>query len=502
MTDQTAPAAPDDDLSEQERVRRVKRQRLLDSGAGAYPIVVPRTHTLRELREIYDEAGIEPGAGTGVQVAVTGRVIFLRNTGKLCFARLREGDGTELQVMLSQAVVGETGLDDFKALVDIGDHIAVEGEVVMSRRGELSVQAARWQMAAKALRPLPNEHRPLSDEARVRQRYLDMIVRPEAREMVRAKATVLRALRETLHEQGYVEVDTPVLQLTNGGAAARPFRTHLNAFDQEMLLRIALELDLKRAVVGGVERVYEIGKTFRNEGIDSTHAAEFMMLEAYQAYGDYESMMVLVRDLVLASARALGRTVVPARDGSEIDLEAPWRREALLDLVSAAVDEEVTVDTDAETLRRHAAARHVAVQPGWSAAQVLVELFEQLVEDTLIHPTFVCDFPEAVKPLAKPHRSVPGLNEAFDLVINGVELAPAYSELNDPVVQRERLLAQSLLAAAGDLEANDLDEVFLRALEHGMPPAGGMGMGVDRLTMLLMGTGIRESILFPLLRPE
>ncbi len=502
MTDQTAPAAPEDDLSEQERVRRVKRQRLLDSGAGAYPIVVPRTHTLRELRETYDDAGIEPGAGTGVQVAVTGRVIFLRNTGKLCFARLREGDGTELQVMLSQAVVGETRLDDFKALVDIGDHIAVEGEVVMSRRGELSVQAARWQMAAKALRPLPNEHRPLSDEARVRQRYLDMIVRPEAREMVRAKATVLRALRETLHEQGYVEVDTPVLQLTNGGAAARPFRTHLNAFDQEMLLRIALELDLKRAVVGGVERVYEIGKTFRNEGIDSTHAAEFMMLEAYQAYGDYESMMVLVRDLVLASARALGRTVVPARDGTEIDLEAPWRRETLLDLVSAAVGEEVTVDTDAETLRRHAAARHVAVQPGWSAAQVLVELFEQLVEDTLIQPTFVCDFPEAVKPLAKPHRSVPGLNEAFDLVINGVELAPAYSELNDPVVQRERLLAQSLLAAAGDLEANDLDEVFLRALEHGMPPAGGMGMGVDRLTMLLMGTGIRESILFPLLRPE
>jgi len=226
------------------------------------------------------------------------------------------------------------------------------------------------------------------------------------------------------------------------------------------------------------------------------------MLEAYQAYGDYESMMVLVRDLVIASARALGRTVVPARDGGEIDLEAPWRRASLLDLVSVAVDAEVSVDTDVDTLRRLAARHDVDLQPGWGAAEVLVELYEQLVEDTLIQPTFVCDYPPDVKPLAKPHRTEPGLNEAFDLIINGVELAPAYSELNDPVVQRERLLEQSRRAAAGDPEANDLDEVFLRALEHGMPPAGGLGLGVDRLMMLLLGTGIRESILFPLLRPE
>ena len=500
MTDRTVPAAADD-VSEQERVRRDKRARLIESGAGAYPITVPRTHTLREVRETYAGAGLEPGSGTGAQVAVTGRVIFQRNTGKLCFVRLREGDGTELQVMLSLAELGQQGLDEYKALVDIGDHLAVQGEVVMSRRGELSVQARQWQMAAKALRPLPNEHRPLSDEARVRYRYLDMIVRPQAREMVRAKATLLRALRETLDGQGFIEVETPVLQLTNGGAAARPFRTHLNAFDQDMLLRIALELDLKRAMVGGVERVYEIGKTFRNEGIDSTHAAEFSMLEAYQAYGDYESMMVLSRDLVLAGARALGRTVVPARDGTEIDLEAPWRRASLLALVSAAVDDEVTVDTDVATLRRHAAAREVALEPGWGAAEVLVELYEQLVEEDLVQPTFVCDYPEAVRPLAKPHRSLPGLNEAFDLIINGVELAPAYSELNDPVVQRERLTEQALRAAAGDPEANELDEVFLRALEHGLPPAGGLGMGIDRLLMLLMGTGIREAILFPLLRP-
>ncbi len=500
MTEQ--PAVGTDDLSEQERVRRDKRQRLIESGAEAYPIVVARTHTLRQVRDAYDDSDLEPGAGTGEEVAVTGRVIFLRNTGKLCFARLREGDGTELQVMMSLAELGEQRLEEFKALVDIGDHVAVRGEVVVSRRGELSVQAHSWQMAAKALRPLPNEHRPLNDEARVRQRYLDMIVRPEAREMVRAKATVLRALRQALDARDFVEVETPVLQLTNGGAAARPFRTHLNTFDQPMLLRIALELDLKRAMVGGVDRVYEIGKTFRNEGIDSTHNAEFMMLEAYQAYGDYETMMELTRDLVLASASALGRTVVPARDGSEIDLEAPWHRESLLDLVSTAVGETVTLDTDLETLRRHAVAHHVDLRPEWQPAEVLLELYEQLVEETLVRPTFVCDYPAAVKPLAKPHRSAPGLNEAFDLVINGVELVAAYSELNDPVVQRERLEGQARAAEAGDPEANDLDEVFLRALEHGMPPAGGMGMGVDRLIMLLMGTGIRESILFPLLRPE
>jgi lysyl-tRNA synthetase class 2 len=429
-------------------------------------------------------------------------VIFLRNTGKLCFVRLREGDGTELQAMISLAGVGQDSLDAFKALVDIGDHLSVSGEVVMSRRGELSVQASSWQMAAKALRPLPNEHRPLSDEARVRLRYLDMVVRPEAREMVRAKATVLKSLRTTLDRRGYVEVETPVLQLTNGGAAARPFRTHLNAFDADMLLRIALELDLKRALVGGVDRVYEIGKTFRNEGIDSTHNPEFLMLEVYEAYGDYDTMATLTRTLVVEAARAVGRTVVPARDGTTIDLEQPWRRATLLELISAAVDEPVGIDTDSESLRRIAEARDVALRPSWDAAQILVELYEQLVEHTLVQPTFVCDYPAAVKPLAKQHRTEPGLVEAWDLVINGVELAPAYSEMNDPVIQRSRLEQQAALAAAGDPEANDVDEVFLRALEHGMPPAGGVGMGIDRLVMLLMGVGIRESILFPLLRPE
>lgn len=509
MTEQQSPGpgtAAEDDLPEQMRVRREKRERLLESGRAAYPVVVERTHRLAEIRAAYDpplERGeLAPDTRTGRQVAVAGRVIFLRNTGKLCFVRLREGDGTELQVMLSLADVGEESLGDFKALVDLGDLIAVRGEVVTSRRGELSVQATAWSMAAKTLRPLPNEHRPLSEEARVRLRYVDMIVRPEARQMVRTKATVLKSLRATLDARGYVEVETPILQLTNGGAAARPFRTHLNAFDQEMLLRIALELDLKKAMIGGVDRVYEIGRTFRNEGLDSTHAAEFSMLEAYEAYGDINTMKGLVRDLVLDAARAVGRTTVPARDGSEIDLEGEWVSASIMDLVSDRLGEQVDADTSLATLTKYAERHDVELQPHWNAGEVVLELYEQLVEDTLITPTFVEDYPESVRPLAKPHRSKPGLVEAFDLIVNGVELGVAYSELNDPVIQRQRLVEQSLLAAQGDPEAMELDEVFLKAMEYGMPPAGGMGMGLDRLVMLLTGAGIRETILFPLLRPE
>lgn len=491
-----------DDLPEQTRVRRAKRATLLDRGIDPYPVSVRRTHSLAQVRSTYDPIELGPDHHTGDDVAVAGRVIFLRDTGKLCFVRLREGDGTELQAMVSAADVGQQALDDFTSLVDIGDIITVSGEVVTSRRGELSVRATAWRMAAKALRPLPNEHRPLSDEARVRLRYVDMIVNPDARAIVRQKAAVLRSLRQTLDAAGFVEVETPVLQLTNGGAAARPFQTHLNAFDQDMLLRIALELHLKRAMVGGVERVYEIGRTFRNEGIDSTHAAEFSMLEAYQAYGDYDTMAELVQRLVVAAGRSIGETVVRGRDDSEIDLTGKWRRAPLLELVSDAVGEEVGLETPEDTLRGYADKHDVALQPASGTTEILLELYEKLVERTLIQPTFVVDYPAPAKPLAKPHRSQPGLGEAFDLVINGVELAAAYSEMNDPVVQRERLEAQSLLAAAGDPEAMDLDEDFLRALEYGMPPAGGVGMGVDRLVMLLTGVGIRESILFPLLRPE
>jgi lysyl-tRNA synthetase class 2 len=378
----------------------------------------------------------------------------------------------------------------------------VQGEVVTSRRGELTVQASAWQMGAKTLRPLPNEHNTLREEARVRMRYVDLIVRAEAREMVRTKAAVLKSLRATFDSHEFIEVETPVLQLTNGGAAARPFTTHLNAFDQEMKLRIALELDLKRAMIGGVDRVFEIGRTFRNEGLDSTHAAEFSMIESYQAYGDYDSIASVTEELIRNAARAVGRTVITARDGSQIDLAQPWRRATLFELVSEAVGESVDASTEAARLTKIAAQHEVELQPGWNAGEIALEIYEKLVEHTLIQPTYVRDYPESVRPLAKPHREIPGLVEAWDLIINGVELGTGYSELNDPVIQRERLVAQSLLAAAGDPEAMELDEDFLRAMEFGMPPAGGMGMGLDRLVMLFTGAGIRETILFPLLRPE
>ncbi|WP_371405447.1 lysine--tRNA ligase [Kribbella sp. NBC_00662] len=506
MTDtHVDPVNPDngqDDLPEQMRVRLDKRERLLAEGVQPYPISVPRTHLLKDLRAKYDSQDLEPDTRTGEQVSVVGRVIFLRNTGKLCFVRLREGDGTELQVMLSLADLGEEELARFKQLVDIGDLLAVQGEVITSRRGELSVQVTAWQMAAKTLRPLPNEHNPLSEEARVRMRYVDLIVRPEAREMVRAKAAVLKALRATYDEHGFVEVETPVLQLTNGGAAARPFSTHLNAFDQDMKLRIALELDLKRAMIGGVDRVYEIGRTFRNEGLDSTHSAEFSMIEAYEAYGDYDSMAELIQELIRNAGRAIGRTTITARDGSTIDVEQPFRHATLFGLLSEAVGESVDVSTDLATLTKLAEQHDVELQPGRNVGEIAVDLFEKLCEHTLIQPTFVRDYPESARPLAKPHREIPGLVEAWDLFVNGVELGVAYSELNDPVIQRDRLVAQSMQAAAGDPEAMELDEDFLRAMEFGMPPAGGMGMGLDRLVMLLTGTGIRETILFPLLRPE
>jgi lysyl-tRNA synthetase class 2 len=356
-------------------------------------------------------------------------------------------------------------------------------------------------MTAKALRPLPVAHKPLSEETRVRQRYVDLIIRPEAREMVRTRAAVLRSFRETLHGRGYLEVETPILQTIHGGAAARPFHTHLNAFDLDMSLRIATELYLKRCIVGGIEKVYEIGRTFRNEGVDSTHSPEFTMLEAYEAYGDYHTMAELTRSLILEAATAADAEVPVTAAGVEIDLAGEWRVLTVHDAVSGAVGEAITPETSADALRGHADRLSVALKPQWSAGEIVLELYEKLVEHTLIQPTFVTDYPVAVRPLARPHREDPRLAEAWDLIIGGVEIAPAYSELVDPVEQRRRLLEQSLAAAKGDAEAMQLDEDFLRALEYGMPPTGGMGLGLDRLVMLLTGRGIRETILFPLLKP-
>lgn len=499
MTSDVAAPADDDDLPEQLRIRREKYDRLVaDPDRQPYPVAVARSHTLAQVRQAFPD--LAAGTETGQQVSVTGRIIFIRNAGKLAFVTLREA-GVELQVMLSQAKVGADELAHFKADVDLGDQIQVSGEVISSRRGELSVLADAWHMTAKALRPLPVAHRPMSEESRVRQRYVDLIVRPEARRMVLMRAQVLASLRSTLNAMGFIEVETPILQSVHGGAAARPFHTHLNAFDQPMSLRIATELYLKRALIGGIDRVFEIGKTFRNEGIDSTHSAEFTMLEAYEAYGDYHSVADWTRTLICDAARAVGVETPRTSDGVEIELNAPWRWASIYDLVSVELGEQVTPDTDVDTLLRHADARNVAMKDGWDAGEIVLEIYEKLIEHTLIQPTYVCDYPRSVRPLARAHRSDPRLAEAWDLIIGGVEIAPGYTELADPVEQRRLLTEQSLAAAAGDPEAMELDEEFLIAQEYGQPPAGGMGLGVDRLLGLFSGRGIRETILFPLLKP-
>jgi len=460
---------------------------------------VPRTHTLAEVRAAYGHLAI--AEETQDVVGVAGRVVFIRNTGKLAFATLQEGDGTRLQAMLSLAEVGEQALASWKADVDLGDFVFVHGRVISSKRGELSVLADEWAMASKALRPLPTMHSELSEEARVRQRYADLIVRQEARDMVRQRAAIVRAVRDTLHDRGFVEIETPVLQLVHGGATARPFPTHLNAFDINMSLRIALELYLKRAVVGGVEKVFEMGRIFRNEGVDSTHSPEFTMLEVYEAFGDQHTMARLMQEMVLAAADAYGSRIIET-SGGKIDLDGEWRWLPVYQGLSEAVGEEITPDTDAQTLRAVAARHDVPVKPDWAAEKLVVELFGEIVEPTLIQPTFVCDYPPSAQPLARPHRKDPHLIEAWDLIIGGLERGTAFSELIDPVIQRDRLTAQSLLAAAGDVEAMQLDEDFLRALEYGAPPMGGLGLGIDRLVMLFTGVGIRETILFPLLKPE
>jgi len=502
VTEQNAvPVDPADDLPEQMKVRREKRDRMLAEGVEPYPVGYPRTTTLARIREQY--ADLPTDTATGDRVSVTGRVIFVRNTGKLCFATLRDGDGTELQAMLSLDRVGAERLEDWKRLVDLGDHVGVTGEVITSRRGELSVLADEWAVTAKALRPLPVAHKPLSEEARVRQRYVDLVVRPQARQMVRTRAAAVRSLRDTLHARDFIEVETPMLQLLHGGAAARPFVTHSNALNTDLYLRIAPELFLKRAVVGGVDRVFEINRNFRNEGIDSSHSPEFAMLEAYQAYGDYNTMAELTRNLVQQAAIAVGgSTVVTHADGREFDLGGEWRSVTLFGVLSEALGEEVTVRTERSRLVEYADKVGLSVDPKWGPGKLAEELFEELVVPSLQAPTFVRDYPEETSPLTRAHRSEPGLAEKWDLYVLGFELGTAYSELVDPVVQRERLVAQAQLAARGDDEAMRLDEDFLRAMEYGMPPAGGMGMGIDRLLMALTGLGIRETILFPLVRPE
>lgn len=482
------------------RIRREKLDRLRSEGVDPYPVNFPRTATNAEVKEKHQ--GLEPDTATGETVGVAGRVMLNRVGGKLCFATLRDG-GADLQVMISLDKVGEESLAAWKRDVDLGDHVGVTGEVITSRRGELSILADSWQITAKCLRPLPEKHVGLTDpEARVRQRYVDLIVNDEARKMARVRSATVRAVRDFWHEEGYLEVETPMLQPIHGGATARPFKTHINAYDMELYLRIAIELYLKRLVVGGVEKVFEINRNFRNEGADSTHNPEFTMLEAYGTYLDYNDIADLTQRMYQKAVVAALDTTVVVHDGVEIDLGLEkWPRVRLYDLVSDAVGEEITTETTLEELRKIADRREVHWDVKWGSGKLVQELFEALVEHTLVQPTFVMDYPLETSPLARLHRDNPLLTEKWDLIGFGTELGTGYSELNDPIDQRHRLVEQSLLAAGGDLEAMQLDEDFLQALEYAMPPTGGMGAGIDRMIMAFTGKNIRETILFPLVKP-
>jgi lysyl-tRNA synthetase class 2 len=486
-----------EDLPEQIAVRMAKREKLNELG-DAYPVSLPITHTIAEVRAEFPELEID--VATGKKVAISGRVVFARNTGKLCFATLQSGDGERIQAMVSLDKVGEQALEQYKELVDLGDHLFVEGEVITSKRGELSILVENWLMAAKTIRPMPNLHNELSEEFRVRHRYIDLIVRDRAREVVRIRSQVMQSMRKTFTEDNYLEVETPMLQSMHGGASARPFKTHMNAFDMELFLRIAPELFLKRAVVGGIERVFEINRNFRNEGADSTHSPEFAMLEAYQAYGDYNTMADLTRKLIQNAAQdVFGTQVVKLEDGEENDLSGSWDKISMFDSLSKAAGTEITPETPMAELKKLADKVDIEIDHPLHGKYV-EELWEHFVKPGLTSPTFVMDFPVDTSPLTRDHRNKAGVVEKWDLYIRGYEQATGYSELVDPVIQRERFVAQMALAKSGDPEAMKLDEEFLKALEFGMPPSGGMGMGIDRLLMSLTGLGIRETILFPLVK--
>jgi lysyl-tRNA synthetase, class II len=497
--------------SREEEVLRARRESLERLGDKAFAITLREalgvdeptpTATLRER-----SGSLPPDRREQDTVTVAGRVVLKRDMGKLKFLTLRDGTG-DIQLVCNRTELDDerfAGLDE----VDLGDIIAATGQVGTTRRGELSIFVERWAMLTKSLRPLPEKWHGLKDpDLQQRRRYLHLIADETPRRFLAARAAVLRALREVLHERRFVEVEGPMLQTVAGGANARPFTTFHEALGIEMKLRISLELYLKRLLVGGIERVYELGRNFRNEGIDRDHNPEFTMLEAYQAYGDYTTMMELSEVLVRESARSAnavmgrdaGGLTIPWR-GLQIDLAPPFRRLPMLEAVSAATGEEVTLE---RTDLRAVAERHgVPVDDIWGPGKIVVELFEKLVEDTIVEPTFVLDFPREVSPLARPHRSNPELTEHFDLIIGGVELVTAFSELTDPMEQRAKFELQQQLKAAGVGETHPLDEEFLRALEHGMPPAGGLGLGIDRLLMVLTDApSLRDLIMFPAHRPE
>ncbi|MBU9765403.1 bifunctional lysylphosphatidylglycerol synthetase/lysine--tRNA ligase LysX [Mycobacterium sp. TNTM28] len=502
VDDETGPAPGKDDdgprLPEQVRVRMAKLRQLQAAGVDAYPVGQPPSHTVA--------AAVESEHGT--QVTVAGRILRIRDYGGVLFAQLRDWSG-EVQLLLDNSRAARAGVTDFTATLDLGDLIEVSGAMGSSRNGTVSLLVDEWRLIGKCLRPLPDKWKGLTDqEARVRARYVDLAVNTEARDLIRARSGALQAIRETLYAKGFLEVETPILQQIHGGANARPFLTHINAYDLDLYLRIAPELYLKRLCVGGVERVFELGRAFRNEGVDFSHNPEFTLLEAYQAHADYTVWIDGCRELIQnAAAAANGAPVFlrpngPAGALEPVDISGTWAVKTVHDAVSEALGEHITAETDLATLRRLCDAAHIPYLTQWDAGAVVLEMYEHLVEDRTEEPTFYTDFPTSVSPLTRPHRSRPGVAERWDLVAWGVELGTAYSELTDPVEQRRRLQQQSLLASGGDPEAMELDEDFLQAMEYAMPPTGGLGMGVDRVVMMITGRSIRETLPFPLAKPR
>lgn len=490
-------------LPEQVRVRLAKLKKLRANGIEAYPVGQPPTHTVAQAMDADDQATI----------SVSGRILRIRNYGGVLFAHLRDWTG-EMQVLLDNSCLEQGRAADFNAAIDLGDLVEVTGHMGSSKTGTRSLIVTKWRLIGKCLRPLPNKWKGLTDpEARVRTRYVDLAVNVDSRSLITARSAVLRSVRETLFAKDFIEVETPILQQIHGGATARPFVTHINAYSMDLFLRIAPELYLKRLCVGGVERVFELGRAFRNEGVDFSHNPEFTLLEAYQAHADYLMWVDGCRELIQSAATAAnGAPVVmrpKTRDDSNadgrlepVDISGLWPVKTVHDAVSEALGEHVDAETSLATLRKLSDAAHIPYREQWDSGAVVLELYEHLVEDRTEQPTFYIDFPTSVSPLTRPHRSNPGVAERWDLVAWGVELGTAYSELTDPVEQRRRLHEQSLLAAGGDPEAMQLDEDFLQAMEYAMPPTGGLGMGIDRVVMLITGRSIRETLPFPLAKPH
>ena len=482
-------------LPDQVRVRMSKLKALRDKGIDPYPVGRAPSHTVAQALAADDT----------VTLSVAGRILRTRDYGGVVFAQLRDWSG-DVQLLLDKAELDGVAADF--AAVDLGDLVEVTGRMGYSKNGTRSLLVLNWRLLAKCLRPLPDKRKGLQDpEARVRARYVDLAINPETRELIAARSNVLRSIRETLFAKGFLEVETPILQQIHGGANARPFKTHINAYDLDLYLRIAPELYLKRLCVGGVERVFELGRAFRNEGVDFSHNPEFTLLEAYQAHADYLVWIDGCREIIQNAAVAANGSAVVMRPGTDgalesVDISGRWTVKSVHDAVSEALGEQVDPETDLPTLRRLCDAAKVPYLRHWDAGAVVLELYERLVEEHTEAPTFYTDFPTSVSPLTRPHRSEPGVAERWDLVAWGVELGTAYSELTDPVEQRRRLQEQSLLAAGGDPEAMELDEDFLQAMEYAMPPTGGLGMGVDRVVMLITGHSIRETLPFPLAKPR